>query len=322
MNFAVSHDQSLSERTCKICSSKSKYVFALHNRHGDPEFLDIFLCRYCGLLFVGNPITEKQLAYAYARLDQEKNRNEYYQEIAPSTAKKVSRAIDDICGLLRDGSNNSSILDIGCGYGHLLEALTKLNPSMLAAGHEVPGQSASFCQEMGLRVFTCSLEDIPEQFSIISLLDVAEHIPQPNRTFAMCYSLLKADGYIYIHTPRRCFWDNVFLGLRKIPGLRKLSRLWFRARVSIFHLHLWTDKSLTLALQKAGFQLVYLKPEMELSWPLDRYVKVYFGHKFYFSSVFITIATGLAKIEGLWMRTLKNKAICLGQKKRDNANAG
>ena len=216
--------------------------------------------------------------------------------------------------------NPAYILDIGCGYGQFLEGLTKLNPSIRAVGQELPGQAASACQTKGFQVLTCALEDVSEQFSIISLLDVAEHIPQPNTTFTACNSLLKTDGYIYIHTPRRCFWDNLFLALIRMPGLWKLSKSWFRTRLSIFHLHLWTDKSLKLSLQKAGFDLIYLKSEMELSWPLDRYVKLYLGKNLYYSPALIMIATVLAKVIFVRLRTLRNKAICLGKKRGDTTN--
>jgi len=315
MNIPAIHDASRFDRTCKICSSKSKYVFSIDWKQGHPPVLDIFLCGYCGLLFVGNPITNEQLTDAYDTIDQ----NKYYQEIATSTEGKVSRTIDDIGKVVHSGPTNLSILDIGCGYGHFLEALTKLNPSIRAVGQELPGQAASACQSKGFKVYTCALEDISEQFSIVSLLDVAEHIPQPNTTFTACNSLLKTDGYIYIHTPRRCFWDNLFLALIRMPGLWKLSKSWFRTRLSIFHLHLWTDKSLKLSLQKAGFDLIYLKSEMELSWPLDRYVKLYLGKNLYYSPPLIMVATVLAKVIFVRLRTLRNKAICLGKKRGDTS---
>lgn len=300
------------ERACKICSNKSKYLVSMGNKHGEPHILDIFLCTYCGLLFVGNPISDEQLAYAYRTLDLDK----YYQEIAITTDSKISRALYNLNSLLRNCTNNSSVLDVGCGYGHLLEALRKLYPSVRAFGQELPGHSASICQAKGFKVFMCALENIYEQFSIIVLLDVAEHVPWPVHTFVACYSLLKKDGYIYIHTPRRCFWDNLFLSLIKVPGFRKLSKAWLRTRLSIFHLNLWTDKALRLSLRKAGFELVYLKSEMEFSWPLDRYTKVYLEEKLHFPPLIVKMAMGLAKALFVWLGTLKNKAICLGQKIR------
>jgi len=296
--------------TCKICNNKAKYVFSMHNEHGEPPALDIFLCSYCGLLYVGNLIRDDQLVYAYGTLDT----NKYYQEIAINTKNKVSRSLSDLRMLLDNCPDRPSVLDIGCGWGHFLGALSRKYPSVRAVGQELLNEAASLCQAKGFKVFTCSLENIPDKFCIIVLLDVAEHLFYPNRTFAACYSLLKRDGYIYIHTPRRCCWDRLFLVLINIPILGKFSRMWFRTRVNIFHLHLWTDKALKLSLKKAGFQLIYLKSEMEFSWNFNKYSEVYLGKIYHFSPLLVKIATGITRVLFIWLGTLKNKAICLGQK--------
>jgi len=296
--------------TCKICNSKAKYVFSMHNEHGQPHTLDIFLCSYCGLLYVGNLIRDDQLVYAYGTLDT----NKYYHEIAINTENKVFRSLSDLRTLLYNRLDKPSVLDVGCGWGHFLDALSRKYPSVCVVGQELLNGAASVCQAKGFKVLTCSLENISDKFSIIVLLDVAEHLVSPNRTFAICYSLLKRDGHIYIHTPRRCLWDRLFLVLINIPLLGTLSRIWFRTRVNIFHLHLWTDKALKLSLKKAGFQLIYLKSEMEFSWNFNKYSEVYLGKIYHFPPLLVKIVTALAEVFFIWLRTLKNKAICLGQK--------
>jgi len=298
-------------RACKVCGGKSKHVFSLNNEYGEPHVLDIFSCASCGLLFVGNQTTEQQLADAYGAFDFE----QYYREIADTNDRKVRRAVDDVALLLRGYPKKPSVLDVGCGYGYFLEALAKSHPSIRGAGHELPGDSATRCQRKGFEVFTCSLGKIPERFSLVALLDVAEHVPWPNATFAACFSLLKKNGYICVHTPRRCFWDSLFLALVRVPGLRGLSKAWLSPRVSIFHLHLWTDKALRLSLQKAGFRLVRLKAEMELSWPLERYAEVYLGDRLHLPPLLVRVVTCFARIVFVWLGTLKNKAICVAQKK-------
>ncbi|MBI2360124.1 MAG: class I SAM-dependent methyltransferase, partial [Deltaproteobacteria bacterium] len=243
---------------CKVCGQEAKYYLSIPNDHGEPQVLHLFLCRHCGLLFVGNPVTDAQLAHAYGTLDWQ----QYYKEIGFATAGKIARALDDLRALVPVSANHRSVLDVGCGYGHFLDALSRAYPSVRAAGSELQGEPALACRARGFTVFTCDLEEVGEKFNIVALLDVAEHVPSPNRTFAACHSLLEKEGYIYIHTPRRCVWDNLFLFLARIPGSRRFSKAWLRTRVSIFHLQLWTDKALKLALEKTGFGLVYLKSEL------------------------------------------------------------
>ena len=299
------------KRACKVCGHEASYLLSIYNEHGEPQLLDLFLCPHCGLLFVGNPITLDQLAYAYGTLDWKK----YYQEIAIATGGKVACAVNDLYSLFSNPGDRDSVLDVGCGYGHFLEVFKGSRPFVRVAGHELQGEPASACEAKGFKVFTCNLEEISDKFDLIVLLDVAEHVPDPNRTFAACHSLLKMGGHIYIHTPRRCFWDSFFLVMAKIPGMRQMSKAWLRTRVSIFHLQLWTDRALELSLKMAGFQLVYLKPELELSWPLERYSRIYLGEKLSVPAPLVRMATSIADLLFVRLGTLKNKAICLGQRK-------
>ncbi|MBI2357602.1 MAG: class I SAM-dependent methyltransferase [Deltaproteobacteria bacterium] len=224
-------------------------------------------------------------------------------------------AVNDLYPLFSNPGDHDSVLDIGCGYGHFLEVFKDSRPFVRVAGHELQGEPASACEAKGFEVFTCNLEEISDKFDLIVLLDVAEHVPDPNRTFAACHSLLKMGGHIYIHTPRRCFWDSFFLLLAKIPGMGEFSAAWLRTRVSIFHLQLWTDKALEMSLKMAGFQLLYLKPELELSWPLERYARIYLGEKLHFPPLLVRIATRIADLLFVRLGTLRNKAVCLGQRK-------
>jgi SAM-dependent methyltransferase len=300
------------ETPCKVCGTRADYAYSIDNGTKDPRVLYVFSCNYCRLLFVGNRITEDQLARAYTEADT----TQYYEEVGATTEEKALRSIEDLQPLLRCTAD-PSVLDVGCGYGHFLQALRARHPSIRAIGTELPGDCADFCRSKGLTVFTCELKNIPEKISVAVLLDVAEHVPQPNRTFAACFSLLEAGGYIYIHTPRRCFWDSLFLGLTRVPGLRGVARTWLRSRVSIQHLHLWTDKALELSLKKAGFRTIYLKKELELSWPLEKYTNLYLGKYLGLPPLLVGLTTLLANLLFVRLGILHNKAIYLGQKASD-----
>ena len=297
--------------TCKICEARSDHAFSLES-----GTLDIYLCRNCGLLFVRTSIKEDDLKYNYG---SNPDLDEYYYEINGTVNEKATRAVQNIVPLLDKCENpaHCSVLDIGCGYGHFLDSLRKARPGVSAAGSEVPGNSASVCRSKGHRIFENDLIDIKERYFIIVLLDVIEHVPSPNSTLNECHSLLHPGGYIYIHTPRRCFWDSFFLALTRIPLMRRLSTTWLRTRLSLGHLQLWTDKSLDLLLHKCGFEKIYLKADLDLSWPLDKYIREYLW-KGNFPHVLLKLVTVVAKVVFINLGTLKNKAICLAQKKPDN----
>ncbi|MDA2914313.1 class I SAM-dependent methyltransferase [Acidobacteriia bacterium AH_259_A11_L15] len=254
-------------------------------------------------------MSPEQLAAAYSAEDPLR----YFDEIAVGTDRKVASALHDLDTLLRASGDSVSVLDVGCGDGRFLQTLQQRHPSVRALGQELPGPLASLWQAKGVRVYTGALENIVERFSVIVLLDVVEHVPDPNRSFVHCRSLLKERGHVYIHTPRLCFWDGLFLAATRIPGARWLSRAWLRTRISIFHLQLWTDTALTLSLQKAGLELVYLRPQTELSWPLERYLRVYLGERVHLPPLLLRPAAWLAHLLFVWPGTLRNKAICLAR---------
>jgi len=163
-------------------------------------------------------------------------------------------------------------------------------------------------------VVTCDLGEISDEFSAIVMLDVAEHLARPVEAFAACYSLVQDGGYIYIHTPRRCFWDSMAVLAARLPLFRRAAVVWLRTRLSAAHLQLWSDQALRLSLNRVGFRVCYLKREMELSWKVEQYTEIFLGEHFHFPKVVISLATVIANILVVRMGTLRNKAICLARK--------
>jgi SAM-dependent methyltransferase len=300
---------------CKVCESHSTYVYSMTSDDGPPTILDVFRCSYCKLIFIGTRISSKTLASAY----ESQEIDSYYDEIGETTSAKVMRALGDICPGLTS-FEDPAVLDVGCGFGHLLEELRNRYPALRAAGTELPGRSADACRAKGLRVFTGGLHEVDEQFSIVMLLDVAEHLPAPTNTFEACNAVMDPGGWLYIHTPRTCFWDELSLAFVRIPGLCELARLWLRSRVSIFHLQLWTDEALEIALSKAGFEVIYFRRELGLSWPLRRYVETYVGRRMMLPSPVAWVATELANVVFVRLGTLRNKAVCLAEKRQEVGN--
>ncbi len=297
--------------SCKVCGRPSRYVQSIANDCCEPRLLDLYQCGDCGLAFVGTPVTDAQLSAAYVSQDSDS----YYQEIATTAKRKVDRSVEDLKPLLKDGGDGASVLDVGCGYGGFLEAIAGEFPLVRALGQELPGKSADECTRKGLEVCTSRLDEIPERFQVITLLDVAEHVPDPNATFEACFSLLEDLGYVYLHTPRRCFWDTVFLLLARVAPLRRLTGVWLRTRVSIFHLQLWTDKALRISVEAGGGELVYLHKERELGWPISRYARVYLKEQLGVPMPIVRLVTGIAELLFVRFATLNNKAVCLARKK-------
>jgi 2-polyprenyl-3-methyl-5-hydroxy-6-metoxy-1,4-benzoquinol methylase len=276
---------------CKVCDSKADSFTQLGT-------LSLLRCRSCGLIFVGNQFTDAALAAFYDKISET-----YYDECALLNDERSEEATHDLSNLMP-----RSVLDVGCGDGNFLEHLRKLYSHGLIAGLEISEVCARKLEAKGFTVYRGSFESVNgPRFDLLTLLDVAEHVPRPVEFLTRCSSVLTSGGYLYIHTPRHCFWDSVFIALVSLPGLGRLSRIWLRTRVSQAHLHLWTDRALRMALAKAGFTILFYKKRHELSWPVSRYVETY-----------LNVPRSIANVLG-WLfqltivRLLRNKAVVLAR---------
>ena len=115
--------------------------------------------------------------------------------------------IDRLAGGLRD----KRVVDVGCGGGILAE-------SMSAKGARVTGidlsdkalKVAKLHQlESGVQVdyrFIAAealADEAPEQFDVVTCMEMLEHVPDPASTMAACARLVKPDGWVFFSTLNR-----------------------------------------------------------------------------------------------------------------------
>lgn len=96
----------------------------------------------------------------------------------------------------------TSILDVGCGCGHLLERLA-VRPDLYRAGVELNRQRAAQARRVArCEVFDIPIEDFPptRRFDVIILINVFSHIPGIDRLFEKLRSLLNENGKIILRT--------------------------------------------------------------------------------------------------------------------------
>ena len=96
----------------------------------------------------------------------------------------------------------TSILDVGCGCGHLLERLA-VRPDLYRAGVELNRQRAAQARRVAhCEVFDIPIEDFPatRRFDVITLINVFSHIPGIDRLFERLRSLLNDNGKIILRT--------------------------------------------------------------------------------------------------------------------------
>lgn len=150
-----------------------------------------------------------------------------------------------VCNFKQGGS----ILDIGCGTGHLLEFFR--NRGWKTTGIEPAAQPRQFAREhLKLEVFDePELTNLPGgSFSVVSMWHVLEHVPNPSQRIQEVYRLTAQDGIAVFALPNPESYDAFFY--------KQYWAAWDVPR----HLHHFSAKSFTQLAVNAGFELIAVEP--------------------------------------------------------------
>lgn len=196
--------------------------------------LDIFSCNACGLIQC--PVFGNVLEYYVALEDAE------YE----ATRKERSLQAIKTLNIIKKYKPSGALFDVGAGSGILVK-------QAIAMGYQSEGIEPSEwlyrkAQEKQLPVSkgVISVEKINKKYDIITIIDVIEHVENPNELLAQARCLLQDDGLIVITTP------DVDSFCAKLFGWK-----WWHYRVA--HITYFNKRTLTKIIVKAGFEIIAAK---------------------------------------------------------------
>jgi len=129
-----------------------------------------------------------------------------------------------------------SILDVGCGDGLLFDRLMEFGDvEGIETSRELVDPANPQFQKIHIGPFDDSFRP-GKQYSLILLLDVLEHIPDPGATLRRCESLLKPGGSLVLTVPA-------------------FNVVWTNHDVLNHHMTRYRRATLLPLLQKAGFTI-------------------------------------------------------------------
>ncbi|WP_083494627.1 class I SAM-dependent methyltransferase [Pyrodictium occultum] len=180
---------------------------------------------------------------------------------------KVS-AINSILSRLRL-ARDSKLLDIGCGDGSLTILIAnKLKVSEIYC-IDVDENALSIANKKGIITFKLDIsrDDLPfpeNTFDLCLMLDVIEHLENPDHALREAYRVLKRGGYLLITTPNMASWYNRLLLLlgKPILGIDLSKEFRYRYPLGVTqvisgHLRLYTLDALRKMLFYHGFRVKY-----------------------------------------------------------------
>lgn len=179
---------------CPACSRATPQRF-FYIKNG----CDIFQCRDCGL---GRTEASSfdPLAYYDDGYFSGRRSDGYadYRGAEPVLRREFARTVE----FIRHRKPQGCLLEIGCAYGFFLDEARR-------AGFEVSGiepaeAAAAHAGDLGLNVVCGLLSEATLKslgtLDVIVLLDVIEHLPDPQEALALCADHLRPDGIIVLTT--------------------------------------------------------------------------------------------------------------------------
>lgn len=185
--------------TCPACGNHGSYAFVKDNF----SYSD---CPNCHTLFANPRPLDTYFSNYYK--DAPSTRfwaEEFYKETESARREKIwkpkAKLVFDI--LEKYGYRNSSIVDIGGGYGIFSEEISKLTSAKVLV-IEPSNSLAAVCKEKGLTVHNCFLADIapemlPEGKICFVSFELFEHLQDPNEFTRQVVELMKP-GDLFIFT--------------------------------------------------------------------------------------------------------------------------
>jgi 2-polyprenyl-3-methyl-5-hydroxy-6-metoxy-1,4-benzoquinol methylase len=123
---------------------------------------------------------------------------------SPFLLRAVRNSLLDLPRIRKVLPPTGKVLEIGCGYGHVLSQLAEERADLQFLGIDKDAEAIDFAQEKwklpNLKFHQVSLEEIKEHFDLVLVLDVIHHLPEGVEThiFKESHRLLEEDGLLFV----------------------------------------------------------------------------------------------------------------------------
>jgi SAM-dependent methyltransferase len=222
---------------CPACGTRTAHQFLYAKNH-----CDIFQCVGCGLGRARAPAFDPAAYYTQAYFSGEAADGYVdYLGAEPVLRREFARTV----AFIRRYRESGKLLEVGCAYGFFLQEAKRY---FTVAGIELSADAAAHCRRQGLNVETGTADEAGSggPFDVIVLLDVIEHLPDPQATFVALARALAPGGVIVLTTG-----DFASLAAR---ALRSAWRLMTPPQ----HLWFFTGRSMERLAAGAGLEIASL----------------------------------------------------------------
>lgn len=220
----------------------------------------VLKCKNCGFAFVDPVPRLDKIQDIYSR--------DYYEPwMAEQREKRIriwEKRLKTLDGISK---NKGRLLDVGCGEGLFLEIAKR--DGWDVTGIEVSSFAVSHIREKhNIQVFQGEIIDIglPEKsFDAVTMWHVLEHTTDPIMNLKEIRRVIKDDGIFILAVPNLNNYPSRWV-YRAVKGKRMHL---FSPEDRELHPYHFTPKTIRLALEKTGFKVVRIIPDMGIiQWPI------------------------------------------------------
>ncbi len=238
--------------TCDLCGSGSyhtqlqtrDYIFKV------PGVFNIVKCDCCNLLYLNPRPDNHSLSKFYEQYYVSVVHNSSDLPSARASIKKnpVLRGLyQRITGEYLSevlARAKGKVLDIGCGFGDLLNDLHLLGCE--AYGVEINPDAVEVCRKGGFNVFNGKLQEARFEdnfFDAVIMWHVIEHLGSPRDTLLEVRRILKSGGNVFIYSPNFESYLSGFFG-----------KYWSGLHLP-FHFYFYTEATFHRLAEETGFKI-------------------------------------------------------------------
>ena len=244
------------ELDCFVCGGHEFYLVSEVDRYG--FFYPTGLCAHCGNVqqtsYYNASLLEEFYTHYYRKIYGDPTPAQLFEMQKKGHGPDVLRFVTETCA-------PQKVLEIGCGAGGILSLFHERGCQVL--GLDFDEDYLKFAESKGVAVRRGSLESLAqdEQFDLIILNHVLEHIVDPRAFLTQVSQHLSGDGVLFIGVAAL---DAVASGAYRCD----LLNYWQNAHTIHF-----TSQTLKMLCERVGFRSVQHVDEIKSCWKHERQPK-------------------------------------------------
>lgn len=198
---------------------------------------------------------QPELSDRYTSSEYLTDNPDWHEEDAPWKAAHIAKILDD------NHVKPTSICDVGCGTGAIIEIMSKRYPRAIADGFDISPHAHAMSirrQSSNLSFTMADAFESGRTFDLCMAIDVIEHVENP---FAFVRAMKKTAQWHVLHIP---------LDMNALS----VGRGWVlpEARRSLGHIHYFSRESAIALLKESGLEIV---DDFYTAWAIDQSYKTW-----------------------------------------------